>query len=132
MKTILCFPLAIYFQYGSLIIILDRYILLLQSFQWKITPTEKAERSINFSDNQNILALIRSFSDEAFENFDNILEAVDPQRRFSDMISFLDLYGLINARVVSMGRYGNTREIAGSLPKRVVRGSVKDFVNHNL
>jgi cell division control protein 6 len=48
------------------------------------------------------------------------------------MISFLDLYGLINARVVSMGRYGKTREIAGSLPERVVRGVVKDFVNHNL
>jgi cell division control protein 6 len=69
--------------------------------------------------------LIRSFSGEAFENFDNILEAVNPQLRFSDMISFLDLYGLINARVVSMGRYGKTREIAGSLPERVVRGVVK-------
>jgi len=42
------------------------------------------------------------------------------QRRFCDMISFLDLYGLINARVVSMGRYGKTREIMGSLPDRVV------------
>lgn len=37
------------------------------------------------------------------------------QRRFSDMISFLDLYGLINARVISHGRYGKTREISGSL-----------------
>lgn len=42
------------------------------------------------------------------------------QRRFCDMISFLDLYGLINARVVSMGRYGKTREIMGSLPKQVI------------
>lgn len=42
------------------------------------------------------------------------------QRRFCDMISFLDLYGLINARVVSMGRYGKTREIISSLPKRIV------------
>ncbi|MEJ2726405.1 MAG: hypothetical protein P8175_17550 [Deltaproteobacteria bacterium] len=42
------------------------------------------------------------------------------QRRFCDMISFLDLYGLINARVVSMGRYGKTREIMGSLHDRVV------------
>lgn len=42
------------------------------------------------------------------------------QRRFSDMISFLDLYGLVNARVVSKGRYGNTREIYSSLPKEVV------------
>ena len=44
------------------------------------------------------------------------------QRRFSDMISFLDLYGLINARVVSMGRYGKTREIMSSLPEQVVEG----------
>jgi len=36
------------------------------------------------------------------------------------MISFLDLYGLINAPVVSRGRYGQTREIAASLPKGVV------------
>ncbi|GAI92930.1 unnamed protein product, partial [marine sediment metagenome] len=42
------------------------------------------------------------------------------QRRVSDMISFLDLYGLINAPVVSRGRYGQTREIAASLPKGVV------------
>jgi len=42
------------------------------------------------------------------------------QRRVSDMISFLDLYGLINAPVVSRGRYGQTREIAASLPKEVV------------
>ena len=44
------------------------------------------------------------------------------QRRFCDMISFLDLYGLINARVVSMGRYGKTREIMSSLPEEVVEG----------
>jgi cell division control protein 6 len=42
------------------------------------------------------------------------------QRRFSDLISFLDLYGLVNARMVSKGRYGNTREISGSLPQKVV------------
>jgi len=42
------------------------------------------------------------------------------QRRFSDMISFLDLYGLVNARVVSKGRYGNTREISSSLPANII------------
>lgn len=43
------------------------------------------------------------------------------QRRFSDMISFLDLYGLVNARVISKGRYGNTREISSALPAEVVQ-----------
>lgn len=61
---------------------------------------------------------------EAYEMYDGIcmkqgLRALT-QRRFCDMISFLDLYGLINARVVSMGRYGKTREIMASLPERVI------------
>jgi len=43
------------------------------------------------------------------------------QRRFSDMISFLDLYGLVNAQVISKGRYGNTREISSALPAEVVK-----------
>jgi len=47
------------------------------------------------------------------------------QRRFSDMISFLDLYGLVNARVVSKGRYGYTREITSSLPTEVVERFLK-------
>ena len=48
------------------------------------------------------------------------------QRRFSDMISLLDLYGLINARVVSKGRFGKTRELSGSLPAEVVRKLMRD------
>lgn len=42
------------------------------------------------------------------------------QRRFSDIIGFLDLYGLINASVISKGRYGSTRDISGSLNLEVV------------
>jgi cell division control protein 6 len=42
------------------------------------------------------------------------------QRRFSDMVSFLDLYGLISARVISKGRYGKTRELSGSLSEATV------------
>jgi cell division control protein 6 len=49
------------------------------------------------------------------------------QRRLSDMISFLDLYGLINARVISHGRYGKTREISGSLPSELVTRISKGF-----
>ena len=48
------------------------------------------------------------------------------QRRFSDMVSFLDLYGLLNARVISKGRYGKTREISCSLPPKVVSGMMDD------
>ena len=43
------------------------------------------------------------------------------QRRFSDIIGFLDLYGLINASVISKGRYGSTRDISASLNLEVVK-----------
>ncbi len=44
------------------------------------------------------------------------------QRRVSDIIAELDMLGIINARVISKGRYGRTRQIclaipASSLPK---------------
>lgn len=38
------------------------------------------------------------------------------QRRVSDIIAELDMLGIINAKVISKGRYGRTREISLSLP----------------
>jgi cell division control protein 6 len=38
------------------------------------------------------------------------------QRRVSDLIGELDMLGIINAKVISKGRYGRTREITVSLP----------------
>ena len=70
----------------------------------------------------------KATSGEAYEVYAGICKEQEyrplTQRRFCDMISFLDLYGLINARVVSMGRYGKTREIMSSLPEKVVNGFV--------
>ena len=43
------------------------------------------------------------------------------QRRLSEILSLFDVYGLINARVVSRGRYGKTRELSGSLPPDIVK-----------
>jgi cell division control protein 6 len=55
------------------------------------------------------------------------LESMRPltQRRFSDIISSLDLYGLINARIMSMGRYGSTREISSALPREITEKFLK-------
>ena len=39
------------------------------------------------------------------------------QRAFSDLVSELDMYGFIQARVLSHGRYGRTKEIVVNLPK---------------
>jgi len=41
------------------------------------------------------------------------------QRRVSDIISELDMLGIINAKIISNGRYGRTREIDISLPRDV-------------
>ena len=42
------------------------------------------------------------------------------QRAFSDLISELDMYGFIQARVLSQGRYGRTRQIIVNLPKALL------------
>lgn len=42
------------------------------------------------------------------------------QRRISDIIAELDMLGLINAKVISKGRFGRTREINLSLPKALI------------
>ena len=48
------------------------------------------------------------------------------QRRLSDMVSFLDLYGLVNARVTSKGRYGKTRELSACLPESTAMNLLRD------
>ncbi|MGD0916055.1 MAG: AAA family ATPase [Thermodesulfobacteriota bacterium] len=67
----------------------------------------------------------RASTGQAYEAYRTVSdkEQVHPltQRRFSDIIGFLDLYGLINVRVISKGRYGSTRDISGSLNLEVVR-----------
>ena len=41
------------------------------------------------------------------------------QRAFSDLVSELDMYGFIQARVLSKGRYGRTKEITVNLPSEL-------------
>jgi cell division control protein 6 len=47
---------------------------------------------------------------------------MDPltQRRVSDLINDLDAIGLVNAKVVSKGRYGRTKIIRLSVPKKMI------------
>lgn len=61
---------------------------------------------------------------EVFEKYKEICAqiglAVLTQRRISDLIAELDMLGLINAKVLSKGRYGRTREIYLSIPDDLV------------
>ncbi len=54
------------------------------------------------------------------------------QRRVSDIIAELDMLGIINARVISKGRYGRTREIKLGLPSSTIpniRTTLKEGLN---
>ncbi|MHC1587326.1 MAG: cell division control protein Cdc6, partial [Candidatus Syntropharchaeia archaeon] len=42
------------------------------------------------------------------------------QRRVSDLISELDMFGIVNSRVISKGRYGRTREIRLNLSNEMI------------
>jgi len=42
------------------------------------------------------------------------------QRRVSDLISELDMLGIINARIISKGRHGRTRELTVELPENTM------------
>lgn len=43
------------------------------------------------------------------------------QRRVSGLINELDVIGLLNSRVASLGRYGRTRKTSLGVPRRIVR-----------
>jgi len=49
------------------------------------------------------------------------------QRRLSDIIGELDMLGLINAKVISKGRYGRTREISVSIGDNIMN-KAKDLL----
>lgn len=53
------------------------------------------------------------------------------QRRVSDIIAELDMFGIINAKVVSKGRYGRTREIYMATPP-AINSSIKSILKEEL
>ena len=57
---------------------------------------------------------------EVFNIYKRLCEEIDAdvltQRRFTDLISELDMLGIVNAVVVSKGRYGRTKEMGLSVP----------------
>ena len=61
------------------------------------------------------------FTGEIYELYKGICLQVNlrplTQRRVSDVIGELDMLGIINAKVISKGRYGRTREIVLSIPQ---------------
>jgi len=53
------------------------------------------------------------------------------QRRVSDLISELDMLGIINAKIVSLGRYGRTRQIKLSVSEEI-KEKIKNVLESSL
>ncbi len=53
------------------------------------------------------------------------------QRRISDVIAELDMLGIINAKVISKGRFGRTREISLGIPSQI-EPKVKKLLEEDL
>jgi cell division control protein 6 len=62
----------------------------------------------------------RVFTGDIYEAYSKLCATTQQRplttRRVYDIIAELDMFGIINARVVSKGRYGRTREITLSIP----------------
>lgn len=53
------------------------------------------------------------------------------QRRVGDIIAELDMLGIINARVISKGRYGRTRQITLGVPDNIIK-KIDDMLKEGL
>ncbi|MGC9443753.1 MAG: ORC1-type DNA replication protein [Candidatus Methanospirareceae archaeon] len=67
----------------------------------------------------------RFSSGEVYTMYRRVCNQIDmdplTQRRVTDFVSELDILGLINAVIVSKGRYGRTKEISLSVPEECVQ-----------
>ncbi len=69
---------------------------------------------------------------EVYTTYKRLCKAVSmdvlTQRRISDLISELDMLGILNSRVVSKGRYGRTKEIKMEVPPIGIRAVLEDDI----
>jgi cell division control protein 6 len=75
------------------------------------------------------------FTGDIFDFYETICKKVNidilTQRRVSDLIAELDMFGLINARVISKGRHGRMREIKLAIPEGI-KGKAKLILEESL
>lgn len=75
------------------------------------------------------------FTGEIYEIYKSVCQRckfnVLTQRRVSDMLAELDMFGIINAKIISKGRYGRTREISLSLDE-IILSKLKELLEKSL
>ncbi|MEM1515780.1 MAG: ORC1-type DNA replication protein [Candidatus Bathyarchaeia archaeon] len=66
----------------------------------------------------------RSMTGEIYNLYSELCEQIGisplTQRRVSELINELDVMGLLNSRVVSLGRYGRTKKISLGIPRKIL------------
>ncbi len=67
---------------------------------------------------------------EVYDTYRDLCQAMHvdvlTQRRVTDLISELDMLGILQARVISKGRYGRTKEIQMSVPLDETKGVLRE------
>ena len=65
------------------------------------------------------------FTGEIYELYKSLCKKTNTtvltQRRISDIISEFDMLGIVNAKVISKGRYGRTRDISVEIPENTLK-----------
>ncbi|MBT7297020.1 AAA family ATPase [Candidatus Woesearchaeota archaeon] len=75
------------------------------------------------------------YTGEIYEIYKNICKQTKfnilTQRRISDILAELDMLGIINAKIISKGRYGRTREISLSIEDNIIV-KLKEIIEKSL
>ena len=75
------------------------------------------------------------FTGEVYEIYKTICNKINisilTQRRVSDIISEFDMLGIVNAKVISKGRYGRTRDISVDIPESTL-AKLKAILEDNI
>ncbi len=75
------------------------------------------------------------FTGDIYNKYQEVCEKTNnetlTQRRISDIIAEFDMLGLINAKVISKGRQGRTREIKLMLSQNI-KGKAKEILGGSL
>ncbi len=75
------------------------------------------------------------FTGEIYEIYKSLCNKTNTsiltQRRISDIISEFDMIGIVNAKVISKGRYGRTRDISIEIPENLLP-KIKNMLEENI
>jgi len=75
------------------------------------------------------------FTGEVYEVYKSLCNktktAILTQRRVSDIISEFDMLGIVNAKIISKGRYGRTRDISLEIPETLLP-RIKNMLEDNI